>query len=80
MIETYVMNFELRGHIVRKAELEKKKSNFLKKTNKLSQRQPAKEQSPDTQRTYSDLRAVKTDGYTKCCAGQAPTRSGQTPV
>ena len=40
------MNFELGGHIVRNAEPKKKKGgDLLKKTSKLPQKQPAKEQS-----------------------------------
>ena len=47
----------------------KKKNDLLKKTNKLPQRQPAKEQSPNMQLTDSSLRAVKTDGYAEGHAG-----------
>ena len=53
----------------------KKESDLLKKTSKLPQKQPAKEKSPDTQRTDSSLRAMKMNRYTEGRAGQAPARS-----
>ena len=60
----------------------KKESDLLKKTktNKLPQKQPAKEKSPDTQRTDYGLRAEKTDGYAEGRVGQTPASCGQTPV
>ena len=65
------MNFKVRGHIVQKVEAtwRKKESNLLKKTDKLPQKQHAKEQSSDMQRIDSILRHVKTDSYTKDCVG-----------
>ena len=64
------MNFKLWEHIVRNAIPKKKEEKrSLKKTNKLPQRQPAKEQSPDMQLTDSSLRVVKTDGYAEGHAG-----------
>ena len=74
------MNFEPWGHIVQNAKPEKKQSDLLKKTSELPQKQPAKEKSPDTQWIVSNLRAVKMEGYDEVQAGQAPTRSRQTPV
>ena len=64
----------------------KKESDLLRKKKKISgltRRQPAKEQSqqsPDTRRTDSGLRAVKMDRHAEGRAGQAPTCSEQTPV
>ena len=65
-----------------KTKGERMKATFdvLKKISKLPQKQPAKEQSPDTQQTDSSLRAVKIDGYTEGCAGHAPARRGQISV
>ena len=50
------------------------------KTSKLPQKQPAKEQSPNTQRIDFGLRVVKTDDYAKRHVRQAPACSGSTPV
>ena len=58
----------------------KKKSDLLKKTNKLPQKQPIKVKSPDTQLTDSGLRVVKTDNYTEGRTGLAPACSGKTLV
>ena len=57
-----------------------KESDLLKKTSKLPQKQPAKEQSPNTQWTDFGLRAMKTDSYAEGCAGQALACSGQTLI
>ena len=48
----------------------KKESDLLKKTIKLPQKQPAKERSPNTQRTDSGLRTVKMDGYARVVLGR----------
>ena len=64
-LKTHVMNFEFGGHIVWNVEPKKKnwKRPSKKKTSKLTQKQPTKDQSLDKQGIDSDLRAVKTEGY-----------------
>ena len=57
-----------------------KELDLLKKTSKLPQKQPTKEKSPDTQRTNSSLRAMKTNGYVEGYAEQASGRNGQTLI
>ena len=58
----------------------KKENDFLKKTSKLPQKQPAKEKSLDTQWTEPSLTIVKTDGYTEGHARHPLVHSVQTPV
>ena len=76
------MNFELGEHTIQKAEPKKKGGKWpsKKEIHELPWKQPAKEQSPDTQWTDSSLRAVKKDSYAEGHARQAPTRSEQTLV